>query len=159
MTLYELTADFTRYMEAEDDDGIGSALAEITAGQIEQKAENWCHFLANIEGQIDHFRAEERRIAAARKIMENKVERGREYIKAAMLDADIDKINAGTFKLSLAKTAGSTVIYDADIIPAQFLTYVPATTIPDKAAIKDAIKHGEHVPGARVEEGFSLRIK
>lgn len=159
LSLYQLTADFTMYMDSETDEEIASALAEITAGQIEQKAENWCQFLATVESTVEMFKAEEKRIQTARKTLENKIERGREYIKEAMMNANIDKIKAGTFSLTVAKTAGSTVIYDDAIIPAQFLTYVPATTIPDKAAIKEAIKHGEDVPGARIETGFSLRIK
>ena len=82
-------------MQAEGDEEIANALAEITAGQIESKAENWCHFLAMVEGQVEQFKAEEKRIAAARKVMENKIERSREYIKEALIHANIDKLTAG----------------------------------------------------------------
>lgn len=159
LSLYKLSTDFEYYMQAEDDEEIANALAEITAGQIEVKAENWCHFLAMVEGEIEKYKAEEKRIAAARKVMENKIERSKEYIKEAMLNANIDKLSAGTFKLTVAKTAGKLVIDDPAVIPAQYLTYIPASTAPNNADIKEAIKAGELVAGAHIEAGSSLRIK
>lgn len=159
LSLYQLSNDFIMYMESEDDEEIANALAEITAGQIEAKAENWCHFLAMVEGTVEQYKAEEKRIATARKIMENKIERSKEYIKEAMTTANIDKLSAGTFKLTVAKTAGKLVIDDPAVIPAQYLTYVPASTVPNNAEIKEAIKAGEIVTGAHVEAGTSLRIK
>ena len=159
LTLYQLTTDFDQYMQSETDEEIASALAEITAGQIEAKAEGYCKFLAMVEGTVDHFKAEERRISTARKVLENKIERAREYMKEALINANIYKFTAGTFKITIAKNPESLVIDDPDTIPAQYLTYVPATTIPDKAAIKEAIKAGEVVAGAHTETGLSLRIK
>jgi hypothetical protein len=157
-SLYDLTAEFYALMEADTDDDISSALTELS-GQIEAKAEHYCHFLNTIDSDIDRYRAEEKRIATARKAMESKVERVREYMKEALLAANIMSVSAGTFKISVVKTAGKLVIEDSAVIPAQFLTYVPASTVPNNAEIKEAIKDGESVPGAKIEAGFSLRIK
>lgn len=157
--LYQLTTDFDRYMNAETDEETASALAEITAGEIEKKAENYCHFLANLESDIERFKAEEKRIADARKAMENKVSRVKEYMKDALLNANIDKITAGTFKVSISLTAGTLVIDNQSAIPAKFLTVIPEQYVPDKNAIKAAIKNGEAVPGCHIEAGTSLRIK
>lgn len=158
LTLYQLSTEFETYLNA-DDEEIGSALADITAGQIEVKMEGWCHFFATVEGEIEKFKAEEKRISAARKSMENKLNQSKEYVKTTLLNADLMKINSGTFKVSVSPTAGSLIVDDPTIIPAQFVTYIPATTAPNKDEIKAAIKNGETVPGAHVEPGFSLRIK
>lgn len=156
-TLYQLTTDFSDLMECDDD--ISNALADIVAGQIEHKAENVCKFLTVLETTAEQFRAEEKRISAARKALENKAERVKEYIKESMLNADIEKLSAGTFKLSVSLSPGSVSIDDIASVPARFLTVIPEQYQPDKAAIKAAIKAGEDVPGAHIEAGYTLRIR
>ena len=156
-SLYQLTTDFSNLMECDDD--ISSALADIVAGQIEHKAENVCKFLTVLETTAEQFKAEEKRISSARKALENKAERVKEYIKESMLNADIEKLSAGTFKLSVSLSPGSVAIDDIASLPARFLTVIPEQYQPDKAAIKAAIKAGEDVPGAHIEAGYTLRIR
>lgn len=156
-TLYQLTTDFSNLMECDDD--ISSALADIVAGEIEHKAENVCKFLRVVETTAEQFKEEEKRISAARKALENKAERVKEYIKESMLNADIEKLSAGTFKLSVSLSPGSVAIDDIASIPARFLTVIPEQYQPDKAAIKAAIKAGEEVTGAHIEAGYTLRIR
>lgn len=158
MNLYELTTDFKRLMEAEEEDEIANALVDITAGQIEDKVEAYCYFLANIEEEINGYKAQEKRIADARKVMENKAKRAKDGMKQSLWNADIQKIQAGTFKVSVSQTAGTTEIEDMEIIPPKYKTAV-TTYIADKAAIKDAINNGETIPGAYIQKNLSLRIK
>lgn len=155
--LYQLTDDFNKLMEC-DEDETTNALIEISANEITVKAESYCKFLANLESDIEQFKAEEKRISGARKAMENKVERAKQYMKEALLNANIDKLTAGTFKISVSMTAGSLAIDDNDAIPAKFKTVVQTVTV-DKNAIKEAIKAGENVPGAHIEANTSLRIR
>lgn len=156
-SLYQLTTDFDALMDADDD--ISSALANIVAGEIEAKAENVCKFLTVLETTAEQFKAEEKRIADARKALENKAARVRDYIKESLLNAGIDKVTAGTFKLSISLSGGSVAIDDPSSIPAKYLTIIPEQHIPDRVAIKAAIKGGENVPGAHIEAGYTLRIK
>lgn len=158
MNLYQLTDDFNKLMEC-DEDETTSALIEISAGEIEVKVESYCKFLANVESDIERFKAEEKRIASIRKAMENKVERAKQYMKEALLSANIDKLQAGTFKISVSLTAGSLVIDDEKKVPARYCTIIPEQHVPDKAAIKAAIKNGEPCEYAHIEAGTSLRIK
>lgn len=157
ISLYKLTEDFTALMESDDD--ISNELANIIAGEIETKAENICKFLTVLESTAEQFKAEEKRISEARKVLEHKAERTREYIKQALLSANIDKLTAGTFKISVGLSAGSIQIDNADLIPAKFMTIIPESYVPDKSRIKEAIKNKENVPGAHIESGFTLRIK
>lgn len=91
--------------------------------------------------------------------MENKAERVRERMKECLLNANIDKVAAGTFKVSVSLSPGSVAIDNASDIPPRFLTIIPESYTPDKNAIKAAIKAGEIVPGCHIEAGFQLRIK
>lgn len=158
MNLYQLTTDFNRYMDAETDEELASALADITAVQIQDKATHYCQFLTVIDGEIERFKAEEKRIAAARKAMENKVERVKEYMKSALEAADIYKLDAGTFKISVSPSQGKLVIDDASVIPAQYIDVITTVT-PRNSDIKEAIKNGVDVPGAHIEPGTTLRIR
>jgi hypothetical protein len=157
--LYKLTEDFHKLMELEDDEDVVNALIEVVAGEIEQKAESVCKFVKILEGTAAQFKAEEQRISARRKALENRAEQVRDYIKQSLLNANIDKITAGTFRLSVGLSPGSIVIDDLQQIPAQFLTIIPEQYVPDKAAIKAAIKlNPSSVPGAHIEAGYTLRI-
>lgn len=158
MSLYDLTADFNALMECEGDEDINNALIDIVSGEIEKKAENICKFFKITENTIEMFKAEEQRIASARKAMENKVERVRERMKDALLAANIDKVTAGTFKISVALTGGSVVIDDMEKIPASYKTITQTVSV-DKNELKQAIKSGLVTEGCHLEAGTSLRIK
>ena len=156
-SLYQLTAEMSELFNSDSE--ISEELMEKVFGDIQTKAENTCHFITQITGEIAMFKAEEERLKARRTSLENLQTRIKERVKQSMENLEMDSLKAGTFTLSLAKTAGSTVIDDLEKIPAQFLTYVPAQCIADKTAIKAAIKAGETVTGAHVEQSKSLRIK
>jgi|SRR6185369_10406424 len=157
-TLYNLTDDFRKLMDA-DEDEVVSALIEISAGEIEKKCEGYCQFLAEVESRIEAFKAEETRIAGIRRAMENKVKLANDRMKESLLNAGIDKVSAGTFKISVSLTAGTLVIDDEKAIPARYITVIHEQHVPDKTAIKNAIKAGETCDYAHIEAGFSLRIK
>jgi cell fate (sporulation/competence/biofilm development) regulator YmcA (YheA/YmcA/DUF963 family) len=157
-SLYKMTDDLNALMDS-DSDEITDSLINIISGEIEVKAEIICKFLKVLETTADQFKAEEKRIAAARKSLENKADRVRECMKAALLNANIDKVTAGTFKVSVSLNQGSVAIDSPDLIPARFMTIIPEQHIPDKAAIAAAIKGGENVTGAHIEAGYTLRIK
>lgn len=159
LSLYQLTTDFDNYMNAETDQEIATALAEITSGQIEKKAESICKFLVSLDGDIDKFKAEEKRISDARKAMENKYDRIKEYMKSAMENAGIANVAAGTFKVSIAKNPPALKEVNRDDCPASFRTIIVETWEPDKARIKEALKAGEAVEGYELTTGKSLRIK
>jgi Siphovirus Gp157 len=157
--LYELTQDFRDWMDIEDPTEEDSALLAIVAGQIEKKAENICKLVKWLESTAEVFKGEEKRIADRRKSMENKAARVREFLKASLLNADITKVSAGTFKISVSLSPGTVVIDDIDAIPGQYITIIPAQKKADLNAIKAAIKADPRsMTGAHVEAGFTLRI-
>jgi hypothetical protein len=157
--LYKLTDDFSQLMDLDGDEEVVNALVEIVAGEIEKKAENICKFVKILESTAVQFKDEEKRIADRRKSMEGKAERIRTYMRDSLLSANIDKLTAGTFKVAVSLSPGSVAIDDMASIPPRFLTVIPEQYVPDKAAIKAAIKADPHsVPGAHIEAGYMLRI-
>ncbi len=159
MKLRELTADFTTYMNAETDEDIAAALADITAGQIEDKAENYCWFLRDLEGDIEKFKTEAKRITAAVKAMENKHARVKEYMKTALELAGINNLPAGTFQVAIQLNPPALSVVDETLCPAEYVIEIPATTTKDTTRIKDDLKAGKDVPGYELTRGTSLRIR
>jgi hypothetical protein len=74
-----------------------------------------------------------------------------------MLVSQIEKIESPLFKLSIRKSEA----VEVDMVEALPNAYqnVKNVVTADKVAIKEAIKRGENVYGARLIENFNLQIK
>lgn len=65
----------------------------------------------------------------------------------------------GNFQVSY-RSSSAVEILDVSAIPSEFMkTPKIPEPAPDKTAIKDAIKSGQEVPGARIEERQNIQIK
>lgn len=153
-SLYDLTAAMVNLMESEE---TTNEQIEEVFGAITAKENKICQFRAELLGTVEKFKAEEKRLATIRKQMENKAERLQEYIKQSMVQLGIDEVHTGTFNIKLSPSVGSLEITDANSIPNKFKEIVQTITV-DKNAVKSAIKSGEHVPGAEIRDGWTLRI-
>ncbi len=84
----------------------------------------------------------------------------RDYLKSCMESAGIEKIECPLWKVSIQKNPPAVDIFDPMSIPAAYMTDPkPAPPAPDKALIKQAIKDGFEVPGARMIQSTRLTIK
>lgn len=159
LSLYELANDFKDYMYAETDEEMADALAQITAGQIEAKVTNCVKAVRSIEALAKATKMEEEFFNAKRKALENKAERLKEYMKECLLNADIDKLDAGPFKVSVGLSPGAVIIDNMETIPPRFITYIPESYTVDKKSVATAIRAGEQVNGAHLEPSYILRIR
>jgi len=155
-SLYSLTDDFNKLMDIEDPNEFELSLLATIAGDIETKAENICKLVKQFELTAESFKAEEKRISERRKALENHADRIKRYMKESLTFANIDKVQAGTFSVSIRPSQGSLQIEDMAAIPAE---YIKVVYEPDKAKIKDAIKNGAAIPGAHIEAGTTLTIR
>ena len=125
---------------------------------MESKAGAVVAFSESLQSFADRCKAEEKRIADKRKFVENRVAQMRDYLHRCMDVAGVMEIEVGTKTAKITKNPHKVVIEDGDLLPAKFKVIQQTTSI-DKAGIKDALKAGEEVSGATLEQGFSLRIK
>lgn len=94
-----------------------------------------------------------------KKAIDNKNAKFKEYVKQNMEELELQKIDTELGTLSIAKNPASVEIYDESMIADEYKKEKVTVTI-DKTAIKNAIKEGKEVEGARlVEDKTSLRIK
>lgn len=86
----------------------------------------------------------------------------RGYLRSHMAACGIREIASddGTFKASLAIGRDESVeVFDAAMLPQDYLREIPAKYEPDKTLIKKAIKDGFEVPGARIVANDRLTLK
>jgi hypothetical protein len=83
-----------------------------------------------------------------------------DYLKSCMESAGIEKIECPLFKVSIQKNPPAVDIFDPMSIPSAYMTEPkPTPPAPDKALIKQAMKDGFEVPGARMTQSTRLAIK
>lgn len=163
-TMYELTADYMTVLDMAQDPEIDpqaiTDTLEAIGGEIEIKAENTAKVMKELEAEAAKIKAEEQRLNARRKTIENNIE----YIKTRLYDAmkltGKTKFKTALFSFSIAKNGGKIpVVVDVDCseLPDDF---VIISEKPNLEAIREYIeKHGTCAYAHYGECGESLRIK
>lgn len=130
------------------------------SGELEVKAKNVAFFARNLEATAASIKQAEVEMAARRKSLEQRAESLRQYIFASMQVAGVEQIECPHFRLSIKKNPAAVDVYEALLIPSEFMTTpVAPAPAPDKKAIAEALKAGREVPGAKLTQGKRLEIK
>lgn len=161
--LYELTAELK---EAQSLIAAGeltpeemSDTLEGMVGEFNDKAIRVVYFQKNLDASIDAIDSELSRLNAKKKQLVSHKERMTDYLRSNMQAAEISKIECPLFSITLRKPSKVVAIDSQEDLPEEFVT-VKTTTAPNKKAIGDALKAGQLVPGAHLEDGRSaLMIK
>lgn len=163
-TMYELTSDYNEVLELAsnpeiDPQAITDTLEAINA-EIEIKAENMAKVLRELEGMATALKAEEQRLAARRKSIENNVDKIKTWLYETMKTTGKTKFKTPLFSFAIAKNGGKIpVVVDVDTaeLPDEFVIVMEK---PDTEAIRAYIeKHGTCAYAHYGERGESLRIK
>jgi hypothetical protein len=160
MNLYEITHEaqyLAALLETEELTPELEELLLINQEQLQAKAGNYAKVIANIQGDSDAIDAEIKRLKAMKESKDRAVTRLKDAVKNAMLVSGIDKIESPLFKLSLRRSE-SVEVEVPEALPIDWQVK-KVTITADKVAIKQAIKEGYAITGARIIENFSLQIK
>lgn len=141
-----------------DDQTIADTL-EGESGDLIEKGKNVAAVFRNLESDAKQIKEAEQQLAERRKAYEKRAESLKQYLKTNMEVAGINKIECPWFVITLAQNPESVTVDDEAAIPRDYFKEIPATYQLDKALVKQAIKDGFEVPGARLTRGTSLRIK
>jgi hypothetical protein len=88
------------------------------------------------------------------------IARTEDLIQSLMQASGRDRAQTGLFMIALYKKAAVAVIDDVDLLPPAYLRHpAPPPPAPDKKAVLLALKTGQQVPGAHLDEGLRLSIK
>lgn len=164
LTLYTIAdqylTDLQKLQDMEIDDQTFADTLEGLSGELEVKATNVAMFIRNLEASADAIKAAEKQMADRRKALEAKSDRMRQYLLDNMLRTGITKIDCPYFALSIRKNPPAVEVLNQDMIPDEYFD-IPEPPPPtlNKNRLKDDLKAGVVVEGAKLTQGSSLQIK
>ena len=161
MKLYELTQNYLNLLDLLENpevpaEMVQAALEEVE-GNFEDKAENIIKLIKSVEGDIKAYKEEEIRLSTRRRTLENKVINLKVYLESSLKAIGKKEIKGKLFTLKIQKNAPSVVIDDLNTIPKEYLK--ESLILVDKTKLKEDLKNGLEIAGARLEASESLRIR
>ena len=159
-SIYELSDQFRELAEmAADSEDMAQAIRDTWESvelAFEDKAEAYAKIITADKGEIAALKAEEQRLAQRRQAYDNRVKRMTETLYEAMVNTGKIKFKTTLYSFGIQANPPAVVVDDKGKLPAAYIRTVEEI---DKAALRDALKAGQIVPGARLEQGESLRIR
>lgn len=164
MTLYEINQEIAAAITAMFDE-VDEETGEVKPGTVEllnqlqvardEKIENCGIYLKNLMAEAAAIKAEEKNLETRRKRKEDSIANLKKYLTEQLGGENWVK----SAKVSLTfRTSSPVEIDDETKIPARFMK-TKTEIAPDKTAIAKAIKAGEKIPGAHIEEKKNIQIK
>ena len=155
-TLYELTGQFLDIYNLELDDETKLDTFDSIDWQTdyENKVENYIKVIKNTEADVEARKNEIKRLTELNKADERKNERMKEVLKESMALIGHERVDTPLFKVSFRKSEAVEV--DDLLLPE---AYKVATYKPDKKLLKEDLKNGLDILGAKLVENQNLIIK
>lgn len=161
-------------------------LAEITRMATEQKRDAVARFIRTMSASVESLKAEEEYLKTRRKAIERRLEALKIYVAVlvdtyappAAEEGGVRRLEGKVFKLCTQRNPVSVEITDEAKIPDEYkrvAMMVPAADVDDileqfpgaekgkedipLTPIKQALEAGDEVPGARLQQTRSLRVR
>jgi undecaprenyl pyrophosphate synthase len=128
-------------------------------GCIEDKVKNVAFWIMNTEATASAIAEARMSMNEREKALLRRADRGRQYLLDCLNLIGKKKVETPFFVISARNNAESVVLDDASLLPDEYLRVIPASKVPDKKAIKEAIQAGTLVMGAHLERDQSCLIK
>lgn len=152
-TLYEIDRAILDCIDAETGEIIDANALAALSMERDEKIENVALWYKNLVSDAAQYKAEKDAFAAKEKAAKNKAESLKRFLDNALAGSSYKSPRvAVTFRKS-----EQIVVEDVYAVDERFLKYLPPEA--DKTAIKAAIKAGETITGAHIEEKQNIQIK
>ena len=161
MKLYEISDEIRTLLDAVDPETGEMTEEQFTAlNDLEMafadKAESVAFVIRESEAHAAAIKAEADRLAKSARSKNNTAERLKAYLLFELTNRDIPKISGKVLSIRRQFSSPAVVIERPDIIPTEY-KIVSEPTI-SKTLIKDALKDGVDVPGAKLVRNEHVRI-
>ena len=156
-TLYEIDKAIMDWeMEIDPETGEILNYEELDNLQMarEQKIENIGLYFKNISAEAEMVKAEAKNLTERYKRLENKAESLKKYLAYALQGEKFS-----TPRLAVSYRKSESVEIGQDFVYDKKWCEVSTTYKPDKKKIKDAIKSGKEVAGAKLIEKQNINVK
>ena len=131
-------------------------MMDVISVEMEDKMESVIGYMLSLKDDMEQIKSNIQRLSEMKRSKDRALERMKKYVKSNMEKLDKKKIETSIGSVSLRKT--TKVIVDEEKIDFSFKTRKVVWSV-NKTEIKKAIKSGEKVEGAYIEENKSLSIK
>lgn len=125
--------------------------------EFDDKVKGYCVVIRSLELELENLTSEKNRITDLETQKKNQIKSVKQTLIAGLTNADKTKFDVTTFKGHVRKGSQSVNVLNADNIPAEYIE-TKVQQVPDKTAIKNALKAGEKVEGAELVTGESSLI-
>ena len=151
--LYEIDQAIMNCLDEETSEVLD--LDRMNALQMERKAkiENVALLYKNVKADMEAYKAEKTAFAEKEQAAKNKLESLKNYLDYALQGQKFKSVRASIFYRKFEAVECD----DVHQLDDDYLRY--AEPMPDKIKIKDAIKAGQEVKGARLVERQSIQIQ
>lgn len=161
-TLYKLTTEFMALLALGDSDDPEEQKAfmdtlEGLVGEIEVKTDSYAVVIAELKAQQEKVKTEVKRLTAIEKAIGNNIDRMKGRIKETMEAMGKTEIKTDLHTFKIQNNGGVQPLRITGEVPDNFKRVVLEN---DNDKIRDALKAGEDLPFAHLEErGTHLMIK
>jgi len=162
LRLYEIADQYQFLLQDLYDEETGvvneTALAKLEAlnEPFETKCINVTRVFKQIDAEREAIEKERKAMAAREKALQNQVNGLKNYLLSNMDRCMINEIKCPQFVIKLQNNPPSVDPYDKSLIPDE---YKKISIEYDIQKIKDDLKNGVDIPGARLVQGKSIRIR
>lgn len=165
-TLYEISNELREvYNKLENGEGIDLETGElspelvnaleVSQANLQAKGVDIGYVIKSFDDEIELYDREIKRLTERKQALKNAQERVKNNLKTAMEEFGIVEIKGQTLKISFRKSE-SVEVENVDLLDDKFKR---VKVEADKTAIKQALKSGEEVKGARLVENKNLQIR
>lgn len=169
MTLYELSDAYAAFMAALEageipEETVADTLEGLTSS-IEEKVDNIACLIKNLEANAGAIKEEAKALAARADAKKKHADRLRQYLADMLPRSGYERRAFETTRNRLSWRKSEAVVFDDEAAFVQWAKSNDPELLnwkepePSKSLIKDSIKSGIDVPGARLEERNNLQIK
>jgi seryl-tRNA synthetase len=158
--LYEITKEYLEIQQILETEELTTELNEallLNQNQFQTKGGGYGKIMANYQANVDGATAEMKRIKTYIEQEQKKIDRLKNALLQSLLITGIDKLESEFWRFSVRRSEAVEVDM-IEALPSEFINIKNVVTA-DKVAIKEAIKRGENITGARLIENFNLQIK
>jgi hypothetical protein len=169
-TLYDLERDYlereemlialfadSEISEADKDEAVARAidLTDVAEQKVMAKVDATRGFVNSMLARHDLYVAEAARLTAHARALRGIVERVKGYVKSVMVATGAKRLSGRLGWINLQASNAALVIEDDSAIPPSYWDQV---LILNRERVRDALKAGVEVPGARLERGQHVRF-
>lgn len=150
-TLSDMDIDAQTVLDTIESTGLQESIAQRTQSRV--------FVMRSMRAHAEMIDAEIKRLSKLKKHYEQRADALESSTLALLQSADIHVVEGDLMVVKIRSNPPSVEVFDPDQVPTEYLrTPEPPPPAPDKTAIKDALKRGIDIPGARLIQTQRLAV-